>query len=46
MGDLRALDAALSRIGAGQASATGIYPRTYPVNDQMSLEVGLPWNNR
>jgi glyoxylase-like metal-dependent hydrolase (beta-lactamase superfamily II) len=46
MGDLRDVDAVLTRIKARQATATGLYPRTYPVNDQMTLEVGLPWNNR
>jgi glyoxylase-like metal-dependent hydrolase (beta-lactamase superfamily II) len=46
MSDLRDLDAALLRVKAGRVKATGIYPRVYPVNDQMTLAAGLPWNNR
>lgn len=46
MSDLRDLDAALTKVRAGEASAAGAYPRTYPVNGEMTLEVGLPWNNR
>jgi glyoxylase-like metal-dependent hydrolase (beta-lactamase superfamily II) len=46
MGDLRDLDAALTRIRAGQVKATGFYPRVYPVNGQMTLDAGLPWTNR
>ena len=46
MNDLRDVDAVLTKIKIGQVTARGIYPRTYPVNDQMTLEVGLPWNNR
>ena len=45
MNDLRALDVALTRVRAGQARATGFYPRRYPVNDQMTLAAGFPWNN-
>jgi glyoxylase-like metal-dependent hydrolase (beta-lactamase superfamily II) len=46
MADLRDLDAALLRMKAGQARAKGFYPRTYPVNPEMTLAVGFPWNNR
>jgi glyoxylase-like metal-dependent hydrolase (beta-lactamase superfamily II) len=44
--DLRALDAALTAVRAGQAKATGFYPRVFPVNGQMTLATGFPWNNR
>ena len=46
MNDLRDLDAALMRVKAGQAQAKGFYPRVYPVNDEMTLATGFPWNNR
>jgi glyoxylase-like metal-dependent hydrolase (beta-lactamase superfamily II) len=46
MQDLRALGSALAAIRAGQASSTGLFPRIYPVNDQMDLETGFPWSNR
>jgi hydroxyacylglutathione hydrolase len=46
MGDLRDLNDALARVRAGKARAEGIYPRIYPVNQQMTLATGLPWNNR
>jgi hydroxyacylglutathione hydrolase len=26
--------------------AVGFYPRVFPVNDEMTLATGLPWNNR
>jgi glyoxylase-like metal-dependent hydrolase (beta-lactamase superfamily II) len=44
--DLRDLDAALTRVRSGEARATGFYPRVFPVNGQMTLAVGFPWNNR
>ena len=46
MMDLRDLDRALVRVQAGQAKARGVYPRVYPVNDQMTLATGFAWNNR
>jgi hydroxyacylglutathione hydrolase len=46
MTDLRDLDRALVRVRAGQAKARGVYPRVYPVNDQMTLAAGFAWNNR
>ncbi|HEY2662009.1 MAG TPA: MBL fold metallo-hydrolase [Caulobacteraceae bacterium] len=46
MADLKALDAALTRVRAGQASSTGFYPRRFVVNDQMTLATGFGWNNR
>jgi len=46
MADLRDLDAALIRVRGGTATPTGFYPRVYPVNDQMTLAAGFPWNNR
>jgi hydroxyacylglutathione hydrolase len=44
--DLRDLDAALTAVRAGQAKAVGFYPRVFPVNDEMTLAAGFPWNNR
>jgi len=44
--DVRDLDTALMRVKAGTAASTGFYPRRYPVNDQMTLATGFPWNNR
>jgi hypothetical protein len=41
-----ALVAALDAIQAGKAEAHGLYPRVYPVNDQMELATGFPGNNR
>jgi hypothetical protein len=46
MKDLRDLDAALTAVRAGRAKALGFYPRVFAVNDQMTLAVGFPWNNR
>jgi hydroxyacylglutathione hydrolase len=46
MGDLHDLNDALGRISAGEAKADGLYPRIYPVNRQMTLAAGLPWNDR
>jgi hydroxyacylglutathione hydrolase len=46
MRDLRDLDAALTAIRAGQAKSMGFYPRVFPVNDEMTLAAGFPWNNR
>ena len=46
MSDLRDLDAALTKVKAGTAKARGFYPRVYPVNGEMTLAAGFPWNNR
>jgi glyoxylase-like metal-dependent hydrolase (beta-lactamase superfamily II) len=46
MQDVRDLDRTLMRMKAGAATSTGFYPRRYPVNDQMTLATGFPWNNR
>jgi hydroxyacylglutathione hydrolase len=46
MKDLRDLDAALTAVRAGQAKASGFYPRVFAVNDEMTLAAGFPWNNR
>jgi hydroxyacylglutathione hydrolase len=46
MADLRDMDSALVRVQAGTAKSTGFYPRVVPVNEQMTLAVGFPWNNR
>lgn len=46
MRDLHDLDSALTAIRADEAKAVGFYPRVYPVNDQMTLAAGFPWNNR
>jgi glyoxylase-like metal-dependent hydrolase (beta-lactamase superfamily II) len=46
MRDLREMDEALVRIGKGEESSTGFYPRRYPVNKEMTLATGFPWTNR
>ena len=46
MGDLRDLDSALSAIPSGKLQGTGFFPRQFPVNQQMALLTGFPWNNR
>lgn len=46
MTDLRALDAALTAVRTGRPRGKGFYPRVFPVNEQMTLATGLPWNNR
>lgn len=46
MTDLRDLDRTLGAIRAGQARGSGFYPRVYPVNREMTLATGFPWNNR
>ena len=46
MRDLRDLDSALTAVRAGRSKAMGFYPRKYPVNDEMTLAAGFPWNNR
>ena len=44
--DLKDLDAALTAVRAGEAKSRGFYPRVYPVNEEMTLATGFPWNNR
>ena len=46
MSDLRDLDAALTVVRAGRGPAVGFYPRRFPVNGEMTLATGFPWNNR
>jgi hydroxyacylglutathione hydrolase len=46
MSDLRDLDAALTTVRAGHAKSGGFYPRIFPVNEEMRLATGFPWNNR
>jgi len=46
MKDLRDLDMALTALAQGHAKSHGFYPRMYPVNDEMRLATGFPWNNR
>ena len=46
MTDLRDLDTALAAIDSGQAHSSGFFPRRFPVNDQMTIFTGFPWNNR
>ena len=46
MKDLRDLDVALTDVRSGQGQAKGFYPRVYPVNEEMTLATGFPWNNR
>jgi hydroxyacylglutathione hydrolase len=44
--DLRALDAALTAIEAGRASARGFYPRVFAVRGPVKFATGWAWNNR
>ena len=44
--DLRALERTLTAIEQGRLSATGFYPRVYPVRGKMLFGTGWPWNNR
>jgi glyoxylase-like metal-dependent hydrolase (beta-lactamase superfamily II) len=46
MTDLRDLNAALVAIQSGESHGTGVFPRQFPVNHQMTLATGFPWNNR
>jgi len=46
MSDLRDLDVALTTVRAGHAKSAGFYPRIFPVNEEMRLATGFPWNNR
>jgi hydroxyacylglutathione hydrolase len=46
MDDLRALATTMRAIDAGTAAATGLYPRTYPVNKTMRFSTGFAWNVR
>ena len=46
MGDVRDLDCALTAIQSGKSHGTGFFPRLFPVNQQMTLATGFPWNNR
>lgn len=46
MRDLRDLDTALTAIRDGHATSEGFYPRVFPVNEEMTLAAGFPWNNR
>jgi glyoxylase-like metal-dependent hydrolase (beta-lactamase superfamily II) len=43
--DLRDLETALARIERGDLRSTGFFPRIFPVNRQMTLATGFPWNN-
>ncbi|MFO1467059.1 MAG: MBL fold metallo-hydrolase [Steroidobacteraceae bacterium] len=44
--DLEDLRRALSQLDAGTLEGQGFFPRSYPVNDQMTLGTGFPWTNR
>jgi hydroxyacylglutathione hydrolase len=44
--DLRALDATLLGIRAGELKPTGSYPRKYPVRGMITFGTGYGWNNR
>jgi hydroxyacylglutathione hydrolase len=44
--DLQALDAQLASIEKGRASASGFYPRVYPVRGPLKFATGWPWNNQ
>jgi hydroxyacylglutathione hydrolase len=46
MRDLKDLDTALAAIEAGDSHGVGFFPRRFPVNDQMTIFTGFPWNNR
>ncbi len=46
MTDLRDLNTALTAIQSGESRSTGFFPRRFPVNQQMTLATGFPWNNR
>ncbi len=44
--DLQAVAAVLQRITSGEATASGFYPRVYPVIGPITLATGFSWNNR
>jgi hydroxyacylglutathione hydrolase len=46
MADLRDLDSALTAIETGESHGSGFFPRRFPVNRQMTLATGFPWNDR
>jgi hydroxyacylglutathione hydrolase len=46
MTDLKDLDVTLTAVRTGAAKSRGFYPRVFPVNGQMTLATGFPWNNR
>jgi len=46
MADLSDLNTALTAIQSGESRSTGFFPRRFPVNKQMTLATGFPWNNR
>jgi len=46
MADLRDMNTALTAIQSGESRSTGFFPRRFPVNQQMTLATGFPWNNR
>jgi hydroxyacylglutathione hydrolase len=46
MADLRDLDSALAAIESGESHGSGFFPRRFPVNRQMTLATGFPWNDR
>jgi hydroxyacylglutathione hydrolase len=46
MSDLRDLNTALTSIQSGESHSAGFFPRRFPVNHQMTLATGFPWNNR
>jgi hydroxyacylglutathione hydrolase len=46
MADLRDLDSALTAIESGESHGSGFFPRRFPVNRQMTLATGFPWNDR
>jgi glyoxylase-like metal-dependent hydrolase (beta-lactamase superfamily II) len=44
--DLRALQRSLEAIARGDLSATGFYPRVYPVRGPITFATGWAWNTR
>ncbi len=46
MTDLSDLNAALTAIQSGELHSTKFFPRRFPVNGQLTLATGFPWNNQ
>jgi glyoxylase-like metal-dependent hydrolase (beta-lactamase superfamily II) len=46
MTDLRDLNTALTAVESGKSHSAQFFPRRFPVNQQMTLATGFPWNNR
>ena len=46
MTDLSDLNVALTAIQSGELHSTKFFPRRFPVNGQLTLATGFPWNNQ